>query len=135
VFAVDWVWIVEDPARAPAMLDAFSPFAAAHDQEMYDDYSTRVSVRGIWELRLRVAGGRVVEAPFPASRVHAHLRGKHASAFLDLVLPHQSVTDEFLADYQAVNGALGMTVPVRGYKLNAPKKRGAGRVFKRLPGG
>jgi hypothetical protein len=75
----------------------------------------------------------VIAAPYPRSQVHAHLRGRHASAFLDLVLPHAAATVDFLADYQAINRALGMTVPLGGYKLCAPKKKGAGRVYKRLP--
>jgi hypothetical protein len=129
-----WTWIVNDAAQTTPALDAWSPFAAAHDQEMFDDYSTRVGVRGIWETRLMVAGGKVVAPPYPPSRIHAHLRSKHASAFLDIVLPHDAATDGFLADYQAVNRALGMTVPMKGYKLCAPKKKGDGRVYKKLPG-
>jgi hypothetical protein len=113
---------------------SWKPFVAANDQGMYDDYSTLVQVRGVWEARLQVAGGHVVAAPYPPSRIHAHLRGKHSSAFLDIVLPHESATDAFLADYQAVNRTLGMTVPMKGYKLNAPKKKGSGRIHKRLPG-
>ncbi|MBK7191368.1 MAG: hypothetical protein IPH80_02730 [Myxococcales bacterium] len=134
VFHVEWRWLVEDAAAAAAALDAWSPFVEAHDREMLDDFATRVGVRAIWAARLRVASG-LVAAPFPPSSIHAHLRGKHASAFLDLVLPHVAATPAFDADYAAVNQALGITVPRGGYKLNAPKKRGTGRVYKRLPPG
>lgn len=133
-FHVEWRWLVEDPAATTAALDAWSPFVEAHDREMHDDYATRVGVRAIWEARLQVASG-LVAAPFPPSSIHAHLRGRHASAFLDVVLPHVAATPAFDADYAAVNQALGITVPRGGYKLNAPKKRGAGRVYKRLPPG
>lgn len=133
-FHVEWRWLVEDATAAATALEAWSPFVDAHDREMHDDYATRVGVRAIWGARLRVASG-LVAAPFPPSSIHAHLGGKHASAFLDLVLPHVAVTPAFDADYAAVNQALGITVPRSGYKLNAPKKRGAGRVYKRLPPG
>jgi hypothetical protein len=133
VYAVEWEWLAEGAAHTGAPLAAWSPFVARHDQLMYNDYSTTVGLRGIWEARLRRADGSVIAAPYPRSQVHAHLRGRHASAFLDLVLPHAAATVDFLADYQAINRALGMTVPLGGYKLCAPKKKGAGRVYKRLP--
>ncbi|MBZ0238658.1 MAG: hypothetical protein K8M05_40480 [Deltaproteobacteria bacterium] len=133
VFHVEWRWLVEDVAEAPERLDAWSPFVEANDHLMYDDYATMVEVRSVWDLRLRLRDGLVTD-PYPPSQVHAHLRGKHASAFLGLVLPHESASEGFLADYQIVNRALGMTVPMKGYKLCAPKKRGGGRVYRRLPG-
>lgn len=132
-FHLEWQWRVEDPVRAPQRLAMWTPFASANDTGMLDDYSTLVQVRAIWELRLVVAGGRAVPLDYPPSRVHAHLRGKHASAFLDLVLPHEAATDAFLADYQAVNRAIGITMPMKGYKLCAAKKKGGGRVWKKLP--
>ncbi|HUQ07173.1 MAG TPA: hypothetical protein VM261_32000 [Kofleriaceae bacterium] len=133
-YHVSWEWRVTDPVRAPQQLAMWTPFATANDKGMLDDYSTLVQVRAIWEARLVVAGGRAVPIEYPPSRIHAHLRGKHASAFLDLVLPHDAATDAFLADYQAVNKALGITVPMKGWKLNAPKKKGGGRALKKLPG-
>jgi hypothetical protein len=131
---VSWEWRVADPVRAPQQLAMWTPFATANDKGMLDDYSALVGVRSIWEARLVVAGGRAVPLEYPPSRIHANLRGKHASAFLDLVLPHDAATDAFLADYQAVNLALGITVPMKGWKLNAPKKKGGGRALKKLPG-
>ncbi|MBE7447466.1 MAG: hypothetical protein HS111_00820 [Kofleriaceae bacterium] len=132
-FWVEWQWEVDEVARARSSLDAWSPYVAAHDQVMWNDRSTMVGVRAIWEGRLRVSGGRVVASPYPPSRIHAHLCGRYASAFLDLVLPHEAKTEAFLADYHAVNQALGMTVPMGGYKLCTRKKRGTGRVYRRLP--
>jgi hypothetical protein len=133
-FGVTWCWTVaDDLQRAPQQLDAWTPFAAAYDQLMVDDYATVVHVRCAWSARLRVAAGRVVEDPYPPSSIHAHLRGRHASAFLDIVLPHEAQTEAFFADYEAINAAIGMTIPLRGYKLCTPKKRGRGRAFKRLP--
>lgn len=133
-YFLEWEWRIEDAVKAPLLMPTWTEFVSANDKAMYDDYATLVHVRAIWEMRLRVSGGRVVAAPYPPSRVHAHLRGKHASAFLDLVLPHESATDAFLADYQVVNRALGITMPMKGYKLCAAKKKGAGRTYKKLPG-
>jgi hypothetical protein len=132
-FWIAWKWTSEDPAKAAAALDAWSPFAAAHDQRMMNDYATAVGARGTWTLRLRTADGRVVADPYPPSQITAHLRGRHASAVLDLVLPHAAATPAFLADYAAVNRAAGITIPLGGYKLSAPKKKGGGRALKRLP--
>ncbi len=133
-FFVEWQWpVADDPARVTQQIDAWAPFVAQHDQLMKDDYAPRLHLRAIWDHRLRLPSG-VVGAPYPPSRIHATLSGRHASAFLDLVLPHQAATAAFLADYQAVNAILGMTVPLRGFKLCAPKKRGPGRAYHRLPG-
>lgn len=132
-FWIGWVWTVEDPAQTAAALDAWAPFVAQHDQRMLNDYATALAARCRWTLRLRCADGTPVSAPYPPSEISANLRGRHASAFLDLVLPHAAATDAFRADYAAVNRAAGMTIPLGGYKLCAPKKRGGGRVFKRLP--
>jgi hypothetical protein len=131
---IEWQWRIEDPVRAPQQLAMWTPFASANDKGMLDDYSTLVGVRAIWDARLVVAGGHAVPIAYPPSRIHAHLRGKHASAFLDLVLPHDAATDAFLADCQAVNKQLGITLPMGRWKLNAPKKKGGGRATKKLPG-
>ena len=133
LFFIEWRWEVTEVDVAEQRLAEFAPYVSSHDQLMFDDYSTRIEARGGWDMRLRVAGGKVVAPPYPPSSVRANLRGKHASAFLDFVLPHVAATDAFLADYQAVNRALGITVPMKGYKLCAPKKKGGGRVYKRLP--
>jgi hypothetical protein len=127
-----WNWLVTGPAAATSFT-AWSPFVAAHDQRMVNDYAPAVELQATWTLRLRTAAGDVVADPYPSSQVRAYLRGRHACAFLDLVLPHAAATAAFMADYRAINRAAGMTIPLSGYKLSVAKKRGGGRLYKRLP--
>src|SRR4051812_33068736 len=103
-FWITWAWEVEDRTAAAPELDRWSSFLAAHDQRMMNDYATAIGARATWQLRLRLPGG-VVADPYPPSRISAHLCGRHASAFLDLVLPHAAATQAFLEDHAAVNRA------------------------------
>lgn len=129
---VIWTWtIARDVARATAMYPPFCAFLHRHQSLMENDYASAVGVRGIWRFRLHSASRGVAGPPYPESQVHAHLRGRHASAFLDLVFPYDAPTTDFEQDFADVCDALGMKLPPGALRLSSPT-RGANRKLRKL---
>ena len=129
---VIWAWtIARDVARATATYPPFCAFLHRHQALMKDDYASAVGVRGIWRFRLHSASRGVAAAPYPESQIHAHLRGRHASAFLDLVFPYDAPTADFTQDFGDVCNALGMKLPPSALRLCSPTRAG-GRKWTKL---
>lgn len=129
---IGWQWFVEKSDVSARKLDEWFPYLVAHDQLMRDEYSTRVEIHAVWRFQLRSTAGTMVAAPYPESEVAVRLRGRHASAFFDLVFPYTSLTADFLRDHDAVCKAMGLTLPIKSFRLNAPRKRGPGRVRRKV---
>ncbi len=118
--SIEWSWKIErDPERATIAYNRFCDYMVRHQQLMFDDYSTSISVQAVWSFRLRTAAGTIVAPPYPESSITASLAGRHASAFFDLIFPYAAATSSFIADYQAVCDALGMKLPPRSFRLDA----------------
>jgi hypothetical protein len=130
---IEWQWRARGPVEAPRALEAWSPFVAAHDALEIATIGSTVNLHASWELRLRDARGRVAPPEYPRTEVRAMLRKQHARASLALVLPHAAATRGFVADAAEVNEAIGLALPAKRWKLDAPRKKGGGRATKKLP--
>src|SRR5262249_30207580 len=127
---VSWEWRARGDAAA-ARYDAWCRFLDRHQTLAIDDYSSAIQVRGEWTFRIAGAGGAIAEPPYPPSRVIAHLRGKHASAFLPLVFAHEALTPAMIDDFEHVCAGLGMKLPPRALRLSSPT-RGPNRKLNKL---
>jgi hypothetical protein len=127
---VSWEWRARG-GDAAAAYDPWCRFVDRRQALAIDDYATALEVRGEWSFRIAGAGGAIAEPPYPASRVVGHLRGKHASAFLPLVFPHESLTQAMIEDFEHVCAGLGMKLPPRALRLSSPT-RGPNRKLSKL---
>jgi hypothetical protein len=127
---IAWEWRARRD-EADAAYDPWCRFLDRHQALAIDDRSSALQVRGDWAFRLASADGTIAEPPLPASRAIAHLRGRHASAFLPLVFAHAALTDGLIADFERVCDALGMKLPARALRLSSPT-RGSDRKLAKL---
>ena len=129
---VGWAWETgKDPAAAAAAYRPWSDFLCRHQAAMYDSYSPRVELHGIWTFRLRSTTGAVAAAPYPRSELLIGLASRHARGTLELVFPHAEVGPELVADVEAVSAAFMKLRPTR-LRLDSPTRRGT-RKRTKLP--
>jgi hypothetical protein len=126
-----WAWRAEG-TDASSALDTWYPFLVAHQALEFGEYRPRVSLRVRHTFLLCRTGRSLPEPAFPRSGTAAHLCGRHASAFFELVFPYGGVEPAFVDDYSAVCAATGLKLPANRFRLNAPTKKGD-RKLVRLP--
>lgn len=127
---VSWSWRIRDVARATATYPTFCAFMHRHQAIMRDDHSSAVGVRGSWSFRLHSATRGVAAPPYPPSKILAHLCGRHASAFLDLVFPYDAPVEDFVHDFADVCDAMGMKLSRTALRLSSPTRRGGRKLTK-----
>lgn len=79
----------------------------------------------------RIAG-LLADAEDVELEINACLRGRYASAFLKVILPHGQATPAYMADYETVNEKLGMKMPLMGYLVSAPTPGGGRTRLRRI---
>jgi hypothetical protein len=124
-----WAWRTEG-TDASSALDAWYPFLVAHQALEFGECRPRVSLRVRHTFLLARVGFPLPEPEFPRSATAAHLCGRHASAFFDLVFPYGGVEPSFIEDYRAVCVATGLKFPTSRFRLNTPTKKGDRKLVK-----
>ena len=136
--AVFWSW--DSRAPAPAEGTPYAPltdgdFTAAHadweaflrrhHQPIFGEYNPQVQLDAEWSFRMiHPTTGEPADPAYPRSHVDATLSGRWSSAFLELVFPFAEPTDEFARAYEKVCDGLGMKIPAKALRIDAPTKKG-----------
>ena len=125
---VTWQWHEEQSSEKH--WQEWCAFLCAHQRRDFGKYAQQVRLHAWWSFHLKGAGSASMHPTFPPSEVFATLMGRQSSASLDLVFPHAVADEAFWKSFEMVSEALGLKLPTRALRLDAPTKKGRRRRSK-----